>query len=506
MATASDAIHRTGAYRDAMLEGLGSSFLTHESRGLSSESSTLKKQMLPRLAKIKTALSYVNESQDMWVRLAHRNRLISQGMDSWEATAVARDRLDYFQGGQVIKAFDTFTPYLNVGVQSVAKAATAAAKDKVGALAKYSQVVGITAGVTLANMISSPETNKAISTDDKVRNWNITFGDQRFIIDPEGNKRYMYVPLRLDAVVAPVVVGVVGGLELAEYGKAPDDIVLKAANQFSPLPGGSSVPMISAVNTYAANYDFYRDSPIYRGPKVKPEDEFRAGTSSVFKEMGAATGMSPMRLEAAAGKLVNANNFYIQAMGGAYRLMFEGADPRQQAMSTEQLLINSPGLSRVVKLTNPMSGMLRQLEEAEKVEGSKNKRQKDGLDDLIFRFEHKQGVTQEQLQTYINNQPAESRAKLIEHAKVTINVNKVMSHFSASDKIPAKSWWIATAKVSPNLRAQEFYNKWVSADQEDRQRMLGVASSLQRAGVGYMNPEFQRAFAAERKLLGDDHR
>lgn len=531
-ATAKDAWTRKGSWIDAMNEGIGSSYMTHEARGLTDPTKSIKGIMAPKMQKIREVLSYVNESADMWMRLAYRKRLIDQGVPSWEATAMSRDRLDYYQGGPVAKAFDAIFPYTNVAIQATAKGAEKLIKPlftdvapqyalsgvkakytpRQEALIKASWIVGTAAAVKLASMVTSPETDKNISVTDKVRNYNITFGDHLYVLDPNGNKRYFYVPVRLDQTVMPFNAAVVGGLELAEYGSAPRGLTAAAIGQISPVSQEIPIPSIEAIASYVHNYDSYTDSPVYKGPKVLPEAEIRTfgqgqPTSPFAVAAGQALGMSPVRLENSIGKVINYNNFYIKSMGFMAKEVFEGADPREQAMAGLQMLQNVPGLSGVVKLTTPYNSLMEELMDAEQQANTPVALATSGLNDLLFQYQKGQNnVTTKTLQTYINNQPAEYRQKLADHAKYTMNVDKVMSRYQASDKIPPRAWWIAASKAPAEARAQVFYNEWVSAEPEDRQRMLGIAQGLQNSGVGFLSDDFKRAFALERKMLGDDHR
>ena len=531
-ATAKDAWGRSGSWVDAMNEGIGSSYMTHEARGLTDPTKTIRGTMAPRMQKIKEVLSYVNESADMWLRLAYRKRLIDQGVPSWEATAMSRDRLDYYQGGPVAKALDTIIPYTNVAIQATAKGAEHLVKPLVAdvspqyalsgvkakytpkqeALVKMSWIVGTAAAVKLANMVTSPETDKAMSSMDKARNYNITFGDNIYVLDPSGNKRYFYVPIRLDQTVIPFNAAVVGGLEMAEYGKVSRGLASAAIGQVSPIAQEIPIPTISAIAAYAANYDSFTDSPVWKGPKVLPEQEVRTfgqgvPTSPLATGAGQLLGMSPARLEASVGKVINYNNMYIKTMGFMAKEIFMGADPREQAMAGLQMLQSVPGLSSIVKLTSPSTQQMEELMEAEEAANTPGAVATRGLDDLIFQMERGQNnVTKKTVETYINNQPAELRQAMVDHMKYTLNVNKVMSHYKASDKIPSRTWWIAASKIKPQARAEVFYNEWVSAEPEDRKRLVGIANALQQAGTGFMSEDFQRAFAAERKMLGDEQR
>jgi hypothetical protein len=361
-------------------------------------------------------------------------------------------------------------------------------------------------------MAASPETDKDISVMDKVRNFNLTFGDQFYVLDANGNKRHMYVPIRLDQNMMPFNAAVVGGIEFYNTGKVPSGLVSSTLGQLSPVSSALPVPTVAAIATYLSNYDTYTNRQIYKGPAVKPEDEVRTfgegtATGSVAQAVGGATGLSPMRLETALGKLVSTNNTYMQVMGGAYRGLFTDADPREQASSTMMLLQHIPGLRSIIKLTSPATSAMDDLLKAEQAAGSEKASYMHGLNDLVFQYEHAQNnTTMKTIETYIKNQPVEVQKQLFDHAKYTITVNKIFETFKASDGIPTRSWWIASAKASGDVRAQVFYDQWVSAEPDDRSRMLRIAQALQSHGVGYLSPDFQRAFAAERKLLGDDHR
>lgn len=530
--TAGDAWGKKGSWIDAMNEGIGSSYMTHESRGLTDPTKTIRGVMAPRMQKIREALSYVNETSDMWIRLAYRNRLIEQGVPSWEATAMARDRLDYYQGGPIAKALDAIIPYTNVAIQATAKGAEhlikpifkdvpeqfalSGVKEKYTprqeALIKMSWVVGTAAAMKIASMVTSPETDKAIPVADKVRGFNITFGDNFFILDPNGNKRFFYVPIRLDQTVMPFNAAVVGGLEKAEYGKVPRGLATAAVGQISPISQEIPIPSIEAIASYAHNYDSFTDSPVYKGPKVIPEAEVRTfgqgePTNPLAVAAGQALGMSPVRLENSFGKVVNYNNMYIKLMGGLQKGLFEGANPRDQAKAAEQIIQSAPGLSSILKLTSPSIQAMQDMMEAEAEVNTPKVLATRGIDDLIFQYEHKQNnVTQKTLETYINNQPSELRKALVDHMKYTVQVNKIMTHYKASEGIPSRSWWITASKIPGEARAEVFYNEWVSSGPEERKKMLNIANALQQAGTGFMSDDFQRAFIRERKMLGDEQR
>jgi len=525
-ATAKDAITHKGAWEDAMREGIGNSYMTHEGRAILDPNLAAKAELSRHFKKTRAALSYLNETADMWLRLAYRDRLIESGLASKAATAEARMRLDYAQGGRVGKAGDTVVPYTNVTIQGTGKIIEAYNRDPGRMRIKLAWIVATSASVTLANMIASSETNKAISTRDKVRNYNITFGDSFFIIDADGNKRYAYVPIRLDQTIMPFNAAVVGALEKSEYGRVPNDLAGNAIGQIAPINSPLPIPTIEAISTYISNYDSFTERSIYTGGKVLPKDEVRtfgtgratspiaigvgqgvAEVQSAVTDDANAPGLSPMRLEAAGKKLLNTDNTYIQMAGGMYKHLFAGADPREQANNTMLLIQNTPMLSNVIKFTSPGTEAMNKMQIADEASGSKYAPLKSGLDDLLFQFNQKQnGVTSKTIETYINNQPQEYRQQLSDHFKYGVTVDKVLKHYEASDRIPPRSWWIYSAKLSPEVRGHVFYNEWISAKPADRMRMQGIAQSLTNNSIGYKTDAFDRAFMEDIKLLGTEER
>lgn len=508
--TRHDAFYRTGRWEQAMIEGMGPNFLTHETRALTGPES-FATTMTPALQKTKKALAFFGDFADMWVRLAHRERLMRQGVDSETATAMAVERLNYFRGGVLGKFVDSYQPYTAIAINATSKVIENSAAAKQQAAVKVGWIVGALSAATLANMIASPETHKAISTNDKVRNVIISFGDQWFFIDPDGNKRYMYAQIRLDQTAMPFNAAIVAGLEAAEYGTVPDGIMSKAIGQVNPL-STTFVPTYQAIREYVDNYDTYKDNPIYQGMKIKPEDEIRTfakgkPTSALAKGVGSVTGLSPMRLEKAAGALVYTDNPFFQVMGGAYKALFEGMDPREQSQSTMEALQRVPGLRFVVKFTTPGTELMKQVDKKEREVNSVLFKSIQGLDDLIFQYNQKKGgVDLNIIKGFIQGQPEESRQHLVDHLKYSVNVDRVMKQYKASEGIPQRGWWITTSKINPQARAEVFYSEWISASAEDRKRMMAIAGSLHELGTGYMSEAFQRRFMQEKKRSGLDHR
>jgi len=514
--TARDAWTRGPKYQAALKEGIGAAFMTHEGRGFQGITNksmhVVERQMMPRWEGVKKALSYVNESADIWVRMAHRERLIRQGMEPWQATARARDRLDYSVGGPMTRAVDTIMPYTNVAVNALSKVVQAGAKDKADLATKLAWGGAAITSWVMANMLSSPETWKQISTSEKIRSLPITFGDQLYVIDPDGNKRYFYMPgVRLDATVGPIAALIIAGLESAEYGKAPDDIMKRSIMNLNPVLEIQAPPVIEGFKTYLSNFDAFTGRPITRmAGQVNPEDEgvpFGRGEQPgvISRVVGQQLGMSPPRLEAAARKVINPNNLYLSAMGWAFKQLYEGADPREMSETMEESMLRLPGVRSFVKLTNPSTQYMQGIQEKQMAEGSRRKQMTDSIDNLLFQV-RKGDATLKDVQAYLGNQPPEDREWLSNYAITTHKVKEVMARFGPSEGIPNEAWWRAVAALDPRPRAQEFHGQWLSADDAGRRRMEGIAKGLHNAGSGFYSDNFRRELMREQQTLGTERR
>ncbi|HRT54770.1 MAG TPA: hypothetical protein P5291_11845, partial [Flavobacteriales bacterium] len=138
-----DAFKRKGRYQEYMEEGGSMDFLTRQGRPLTSKESIFSKDGLLRRKTIAERgldgfmhfAGYINETSEIVVRLAVREREISKLTDAFvlekgrepdaselkwikeQATAKAREYMDFNQGGEWAKAVDSAIPYLNAGFQ-----------------------------------------------------------------------------------------------------------------------------------------------------------------------------------------------------------------------------------------------------------------------------------------------------------------------------------------------------------------------------------------------------
>ncbi|TXH57601.1 MAG: hypothetical protein E6Q97_04190 [Desulfurellales bacterium] len=494
-----DVVKKGPDYQQAMREGLGAHYSASYGQHVFTRDLTMAERVMPRYEKVLRVLRGFNQEADVLVRMAHRKRLIDQGMPSEMATAIARDRLDYAQGGELIKALDTAIPWTNVSVQALYKAARNARQNPGDFAVKATWLAGAVAGSVLANMISSPETWQSIPARDKVNSIIITFGDQFYLVDPDGNKRYLYVPLRVDQTASPILGTIVGTMEAAEYGRAPSDIVRQSvASSINLMNGVDLIPTLSA-GMAMAGLDPFTGKAIADSPHARPS------TSPFAKAIGDATGQSPVRLETAFGKVVATSNPWLRLAGSAAKeLLFED-DPRTKEKLTEQMVIEQ--LRPVVKLTNPMTKFMDSVDEAVKAVTDQQVRQRDGLDEILYKVGRGQ-EPKSAIESYIKAQPPEDRERLVERAKHGYTIDQVMRRYEAGNApgVPPAAWWRVLASAPARARAQEFHSKWLEASPADRKKMENIAFGMSRVGVSFASEDFKRELMREKKLLGEDQR
>ena len=505
---------KTGRYADAMEEGLGSHYMTSYGQEIFTREKTVGEKLGPDYGKIRKALSGFNKEADVWIRLAHREALMRDGLTGWEATARAVDRLDYSESGILTRSVDTIAPWTSIAMEALYKASRAAKRNPADFASKLAWVLGGYTAWNLGNMATSPETWKGIPTDDKVRGLSITYGDQLYVLDENGNRRYFYTPVRFDQTFAPLQALTVGAIEYMVDGRLPNDLMKKTMSQtlsvWSPIEG---VPMMSAAAAMM-NFNPYTGKRVFEGT-VKPEDETKPGTHPLAVMTGQAAGMSPERIQAAFGKAVSPYNPWVAAAGMALKQVLGDTDYRTNAQTSEYFLANH--LRPIVKLTNPISSYVDTIQEKEEEQGSYRKHQNDALDKLLFNVDHGK-ASMKDVQKYIMAQPAgistpdspegTDRKRMIEYAKVKYHVDKVMKEYAAGDApgVPPRAWWTITSSASAEVRAQEFHSKWISADDAGRKKMEKIAMALQARGTGYRSDSFNRYLMKERSLLGTDKR
>ena len=498
-----DAIRRKGRYVDYAREGGLMEFLTHQGRIAKEGAEPLRTGFLRGL---RNTLEYVGETSEILTRLALRERAIINRKSPQEATWIARNYLDFAQGGSFAKAADAGIPYLNAAIQGTRGILRAAVAEKGKGilrtrvsgvfLYKVSQIGMLATGLYLANRKHNPEAWDQISDRQKVSNWIIT--TPFYKIDQNGRKRYKYIAIAKDQgqrVFASIFEAL---MERNIEGKLPRKQVLASIADFLPLvPTQLLPPSLEAIMGYAMNKDFWYREDIWRGPKVEPSEEFWAGTHPFFVQFGKVTRTSPIRMQYALGNIFTRRNIYTDLAGAGWKTITGALDNEQQAAVLKQMK-DVPFARRIFKETNPLYEDVEDLERLSIEENTRRHRQNRELSEIyaltpVEKEELRLAVSEQarkriyrvrvsernsEFREFIKQQPAFDRQRLINRR------NAMQRHIGLSN------WWYDLMELAPEPRAAAFYSRWYESDPDEREELIRTA---RRIG-GIMSGRFMAAF------------
>jgi hypothetical protein len=456
---AKDAFTRGQRYRDYITEGGGMSFLTHQGRA---------GKMAGVWGHIQEYLGYVGESSEIWTRLALRERALRNGADPTKATWIARTYLDFGQGGAYTKAVDNAIPYLNAAVQGTRGLLRSAKSNPAEFTYKTAQLMGLAAGLYMANRTQNPDAWNSISDSDKKNYFIIT--TPHAWTDKDGNTRHYYFRIAKDQSQR-VMAAVAEGL-MAKFNGDPVKVsnILGAIKDAAPLwPTELMPPVIEAIMSYASNKDFWRNEDIWRGPKVIPREEYTNYTPESYVALGQLTGASPERTKKALGVLFTDGNIYTDMVGGGLNaLLRDLPEPERKKVLTEQLS-NIPILKRVAKSTNPGTLIQDAMKQAQVEADTEKYKRSRVVDELVYRYAvNKSPEEMSRLQQFLATQTPDEKKRLTTRAKNSIK-------FSS---IPDRRWWLDLQDLEPVTRARMYWQKYSAVPMDKKREMAILMSRL----------------------------
>ncbi|KKK52379.1 hypothetical protein LCGC14_3105510, partial [marine sediment metagenome] len=330
----SDAVLRKGRWDRYVEEGGGMEFLSQ------GQGKMLKKRLGKETAldTIQDVLGYINVTSEILTRLALMERSIrkqgkAEGLTMEmarlrpdivrRAVVVARDYMDFGQGGAYIKALDTGLPYTSAAVQGTRGIFRSAKRDPKTFAVKVAQLGALVTGLYLANNYVNKEAYDSVSSEVKKANFVLTtpwkFQDQT------NQTRYIYFTIPKDPSQKFLAY-------FFEYstkrmlGEEEDiDDLISTLTELSPIKDTSILPpSVQAIVGYMTNKDFYFREDIWKGPRVKPEEEFIPGqTGPFFIDVGKVTGLSPEKIAYSLGRIFTSGNLYSHLVGWGYKELFD---------------------------------------------------------------------------------------------------------------------------------------------------------------------------------------
>lgn len=471
-----DARKRQGRYEDYVREGGDMDFMTVQGR-ISSRTKGV-------IGKLQDFLGWVGNTSEIVTRLALRERALKNGAAPHEATWIARNYLDFAQGGSFAKAADTAVPYLNAGIQGTRGLIRAAHKNPKLFTAKVAQLGTLATGLYLANRFNNPEAWKQVPDREKVNNWIIT--TPLTYKDRYGDTRYFYFAIAKDQGQR-VFATLFESLMAKTIGdKVDGDRIAQAVHDFIPImPSGVVPPTIKAMLGYGANKDFWRNEDIWRewGPKRKkePQEEYTAYTHPVFVKAGQALNLSPERLRYALSQYFSSGNIYTSLVGETMKSFMDEMPEHQRQETWGDIVRNVPGLRRFLKSTDPYTPYQKEAEEAREKEVTRQYVQRREIDRLADAYYNTKGKAELQaVRQYIGQQEPMDRERLMER----------FQHVGKIHGLPDRRWWMAMSDMPPEAKAAVFWSRYQKADAAEQNRLLQQAAKL----PGFQSDRFRGKF------------
>ena len=464
--TAKDTFKRIGRWTDYIDEGGGMSFLTHQGRALP------KAGILGGFQKV---MGWVGETSEIWTRLALRERALRNGKSPKEATWIARNYLDFSQGGNVAKAIDSGIPYFNAAIQGTRGIFRALGDRPVDTLWKFAELGALATGVYLANRYVNKNAWDSVSNRDKVNNFIITtpFNYK----DNQGNKRYLYFKVAKDQGQR-VITSVFENLMAKSLGEEVDaDQITQSIQEFLPIvPTDMLPPSIEAFLGHVVNKDFWTRRDIWKGPRVAAREKYTKYTHPALVEAGKITGLSPEKLGFSLSQFFTRGNVFTSLVSGGFSLAFRDLDKPTQEKMMQETLTNLPFIRRVLKSTPPYSE--KELKEEEKIkteESTRRYKQRREYDEILDRYyktkKEERTAPKEifsEIKSFIKEQPKEDRDRLV----------KRFTNYGLVYDIPDRSWWLGLSDATPEARATIFWTKYTRSDESEKKEMIRLAKKI----------------------------
>jgi hypothetical protein len=468
-----DAVSRKGRYLDFVRDGGMIETLTQQGG--------VTKNITGKLKMFEKVMGYLGNTSEIMTRLALRERTIKNRTKQFikennrkpnrqeileiekEGSFVARDYLDFAQGGDFAKVLDTGIPYLNASIQGTRGIFRAAKQNPALFTSKVALLGAHATGLYLANHFLNKDAYEQVSPTDK-RN-NFVFTTPFYYKDKNGNKRYVYFKIPKDhgqRFITSVFETIAA--KAVNDPNADIDHVMKSAQDLvvGIVPEQNLPPSLDAVIGYSVNKDFWRNEDIWNrdfGRNVIPEEEYTTKTPKQFVEFGKLTGASPERTQYAFEQVFTQGNVYTSLVGAGFNKIY-GELPEAQKQEFTKQLLDQPFIRRFANETHPANRTANKLEQ-EKVEVNterwKNSRE---LNNLVDKYIAGSGKFSD-LQDFVDKQDFEEQKRL---------ANRVNKSLQMRD-VPNRGYWLDLAEMPPEARAHSFYAEWKGASGEYKEQL-----------------------------------
>jgi hypothetical protein len=458
--TFKDAFGRGQRWKDFLQQGGGMDFLTHQG--------AITRKVHGFIGNIQTVMGYLGETSEIWTRLALRERALRNGKSETEATWIARNYLDFSQGGQITKAVDTVIPYLNAGIQGTRGIFRAAKQDPGVFTYKVAQLGVIATGVLLANLFKNRDQWDDIPERDKINNFIITTGMS--YKDKSGNTRHIYFKIPKDQGQRIITALFEYPIRRMQGENVDIDYITKAAQEFIPyIPTQNMPPTFEAIIGYYANKDFWRNEDIWKGPEVERKEEYNNYTPQGYIKWGRLSGMSPKRSKYTVEQFLTSGNIWTSLVGAGFNQIFDDMPKSERNKVTQEIVTQSPFIRRIARSTKPYTEQQRGVDEARLKSQTESYKVTRKLDELAYQyFDSQEQSDKQKVLDFIKQQPRIKQRALLQR------VRRNKRYYN----IPDRRWWVNLSSLDPETRATVFYTRWSQVSADEKRKLTHYMKTL----------------------------
>jgi len=481
-----DAALRKGLYRQYVENGGGLPLLTHQGRLSFAHHS---------LHKTQEALGYIGETSELMTRLAVMRRAMRNGKTAREAAWIARNVLDFSQGGSWAKGIDVVCPYFNAAIQASRTMFRSMKDDPQGWMAKALWLGGMELGFNEASRRINPEAWNDLTPQEKNRLFIVTTG--RTYIDKNGRTRHYYVGVPKPEFLRPYLT-MLDGLYCRATGQAFDvDQAVSAAKDFLPIP---RAPAVSALYGALANHDFWLDDDIWHGGSVQAKDEWTKHTHPFFKDIGAAThidlkgkktwGLSPDRLDYALSQFFTRGNVYTAASGHLYKVISGKMSEEEKSEETKRIWSETPLVRKYIRSTSPYKRERQEMEYAQEKEASRRINLERKLKDLHEGVKNRKVDEREITKFFLGLDGPDAQ-----------RMGERYGQILATDDIKDLGYWTRLRRLPTKAKATVLYYRLARMPYEKREAFIstGARTGVVSGEVYYYIMQIKRQKIAEAK-------
>lgn len=404
-AISKDALTRTGLWKMGVDNGLAMEFMASQGKlRRSSVANIVGSRRARGIDEISNAMAWVGETMEIAGRLSLMKRSFRRIADREgislknamrdrdfvrEATAYSRDYLDFSQGGSFVKALDNAIPYLNASIQGTRGVFRAGMQNPEVFAYKVSQQVGMSMGLNMYNWAANPDVMKSIDKRITDNNYIIALSPELAKLfgyserDDTEMQAYFKIPKDPGQKFFGAVGDMLGSIIRDDKSMDAGDLGRNFLS-LSPTDLGSSIPPTAkAAMAYFGNIEAGFGEEMRKAwsgqPVDDPPQEFvqgigsKGGTPELFRDVGAVTGLSPERGQAAVAALVPPNHWLPKMTMASYDYMFGNLSKYDKGIA-KRWMVSDGVISRFIGVVDPKTGSFESIEQSQREQGTKSQR------------------------------------------------------------------------------------------------------------------------------------